>query len=951
MGYREPPTEQLRLQRLAELNLLNTDRDSDFDDITRVAGELFHAPISAISFIGRKDVIIKSVFGLERATCPRDYSFCDHLICQQSPEPLIVKDAAVDERFSQNPLVLGEPGIRFYAGAQLTTSDGIPLGVICVIDRKPVEPTQKQMDMLKILAKQVMNLIESRDHQHQLQNAFHQLKQTEQLSRFAGTMARVGYWRVELPEMKITWSDTTRAIHEVDDSYVPSVETAINFYAPESIPLITQAVNDAINEGKSYDLQLSFITAKNKLLRIRTIGAPEYRDGKIVAIAGAFQDLTSIIATENKAREINQRLEKVSAQTPGFLYQFMLRPNGTSSLPYASNGITNLFRVTPEQVRDDATDVFKVIHPDDYDRVMESIQESARTMNVWTSQFRVQFPDGTCEWLDGKSSPEQLPDGSIIWHGFIYNVSNRVASEHRIRENEQRLSVALEGSNIGLWDWSLWDGQCYFSDCWYTMLGYQPGELPMHLDTWKAILHPEDQMPVMDSLQRHFEGKEPVYRVEQRLRQKDGTYRWIHDVGRIVERDANGRPTRMIGVHIDIDSQKRVQDELTHAKYQADIANRTKSEFLANMSHEIRTPLTAILGFSEMLRETHTPQHNKYVADIIQRNGEHLLGVLNDILDLSKIEAQKLRIEILPVDLRGLIEEALSFVTSKAEQKGIQLINEYDPSLPKLLKTDPTRIRQILLNLLSNAIKFTTVGGITIRTRLVNTTENKVQVYFEIADTGIGMDPEQLKRVFNPFEQADQSTTRKFGGTGLGLTITRRLTQILGGDINVTSHVNRGTTFRVGFDFEIAETDSQIDAANTALITSTVNPNLCIMVVDDAIDNVRLLQFMLKKIGIEPVVAYDGQQAIDLRVQRLKSGTDFDLIILDMQMPIKDGFSTAAELRGMGYEGRIVALTANAMSDARMKCLAAGCDDFLTKPIDSKLLISTINRQQQRQAA
>jgi signal transduction histidine kinase/ActR/RegA family two-component response regulator len=387
-------------------------------------------------------------------------------------------------------------------------------------------------------------------------------------------------------------------------------------------------------------------------------------------------------------------------------------------------------------------------------------------------------------------------------------------------------------------------------------------------------------------------------------------------------------------------------EELQSARAAADAANASKSTFLANMSHEIRTPMTAILGFADLLADpAQTPSDREACISTIRRQGDHLLNVINDILDLSKIEADKLVVESIPTPIAAVLDDVRASLTPRANAKGIELRFVAPRPLPAQILTDPTRLRQILINIVGNAIKFTPAGSITV-TAVV---EPEGFLRFDVADTGIGMNPDQVSRLFKPFSQADDSTTRKYGGTGLGLTISKRLARLLGGDIQVESTPDRGSTFTLTInpgnlaDVPRVPWVPGASASRAAPPTTTHGVVLRgrILLAEDGPDNQRLIAHHLRRAGAAVVIADNGRVALDAVAAAEREGRPFDLIILDMQMPELDGYGAAAELRRRSITIPILALTAHAMNGDRERCLAAGCDEFASKPIDAQSLLET----------
>lgn len=392
-------------------------------------------------------------------------------------------------------------------------------------------------------------------------------------------------------------------------------------------------------------------------------------------------------------------------------------------------------------------------------------------------------------------------------------------------------------------------------------------------------------------------------------------------------------------------------EQLAQAKKTAELANRTKSDFLANMSHEIRTPMTAILGFTEILSEQTMDPEAHQAIETVRRNGRHLLHVVNDILDLSKIEADQLEFESIPISPTQLIQDVCTLHEGLAASKGLALRCEISPRVPAGILADATRINQILSNLISNAIKFTDAGSIRVRARVKSTRDAEL-LCIDVIDTGMGMTRPQQQRIFAPFTQADSSTTRRFGGTGLGLTIGRRLAELMGGSLKlVRSQIDEGTHFRVILPFQRHDLDAQQSGTETseASVQQDKSPSKpltgCnILLVDDGIDNQRLFSTLLTKAGADVTLAENGRDAVNVALRANDEHNAFNIILMDMQMPVMDGYTATRALRDAGYSAPILALTAHAMADDRAICLQAGCDDYLSKPTNRRDLVEMVLR-------
>ena len=399
------------------------------------------------------------------------------------------------------------------------------------------------------------------------------------------------------------------------------------------------------------------------------------------------------------------------------------------------------------------------------------------------------------------------------------------------------------------------------------------------------------------------------------------------------------------------------EDGLKIAMEAAEAANRSKSAFLANMSHEIRTPMSAILGYTELLLEPDQTAGDRLKhINTIRRSGTHLLTVINDILDLSKIESGQMTLEVMACSPGEIVTEIASIMRVKAEEKGLSFSARIDGEMPQIIQTDPTRLRQILMNLIGNAIKFTEMGRVRVNLSLVGPADGpNPQLRFDVTDSGIGLTLEQRGRLFQPFAQADASTSRKFGGTGLGLVISRHLARAMGGDITVESVLGSGSQFTATIPtgplagikmlsrFSDSITRANPEVRNT---DESVRLNCRILLAEDGLDNQALISYHLRKAGAVVTIVENGKIACETVEEAMQSGQmeQFDLILMDMQMPELDGYAATARLRTAGFVRPIIALTAHAMAQDREKCLAAGCTDYLTKPIKRGLLLEALQR-------
>lgn len=529
------------------------------------------------------------------------------------------------------------------------------------------------------------------------------------------------------------------------------------------------------------------------------------------------------------------------------------------------------------------------------------------------------------------------------------DVTDRVNQERTIRISQERLNLAIEAAGLALIHVDLDKDKVIFSKEFRTLVDWGNDPEP---DSNKLpdLFHEEDRERLRTLYQQAVQGSADT-RIDTtaRLMRRGGECCWIRLQSRTIV-TSNGEtrvPVEFIGTFTDITAERDVQEALHDARRQAEVANETKSAFLAHMSHEIRTPMSAVLGYADLLAMKIDDEEPAEYLQIIKRNGQFLLDIINDILDISKIESGKLDIQQIEFPLKEVIEDVQSMMAVRASDKGIDFKVDFQSAIPRVIRSDPQRLKQILVNLIGNAVKFTEKGSVQLLVRLVN--DAKPQLHFSIVDTGTGMSREQLGRLFQPFSQGDESINRQFGGTGLGLAISQRLAAYLGGRIIVESTLGKGSCFSFSIDSHVS--DDRVPAADhspdqdqaSADEPESIRQGSRVLVVEDHADLRHLIVQYLEDAGASVVTGDDGLQAID-RVERMIAGNEplVDLVLLDMHMPRLDGYRCATRLRELGFDRPIVALTANVMPSDIARCMDSGCNAFLSKPIDVQSVIRTV---------
>ena len=781
------------------------------------------------------------------------------------------------------------------------------------------------------------------------EQAEHERTLLDRLS-IATQVANISSWQLDLHKREFMWVENPIHAMRPDDPAAMTVGALLEAIHPDDRESTVNAIQESMAAGTDrVSYRYRALPSSGRMVHVQNYAKLIFDEkGQPASLLGASWDVTREVEAaqtlEQQARllrDAERRLERASLSSSEGHWESVLGSGSVwasssyhALLGYPDGGLPT----TLEEFQN------RIEHPDDVAVSRKALERHAADGTPFVFEHRLRTAAGEYRWIRTRGSVERDAQGNAVsMSGSIQDIHEQKLAEDALRQAQARFERAIAGTQDGLWEADA-DGTAWSSPRLARLLGYPENDLPTDVNFLRDRLHPDDVATATAATLAHMEHDQP-YDMEIRLRMCDGAYRWFRARG-TAERDDGGRALRVSGSLQDVTDAREAREELLRATQAAEAANRAKSEFLANVSHEIRTPMNGIIGMTGLLLETALDRTQRDYAGTIRGSADSLLIVINDILDFSKIEAGKLDIEALEMDLRANVEDVGGVMAFQAAARNLELVVHVHPQVPARLIGDPQRLRQCLINLVGNAVKFTPTGEIVIEVSLAGRRDGKALVQFEVRDTGIGIAPEKLKSLFQPFVQADSSTTRHFGGTGLGLSIVRRLVEMMGGEVGVESEPGAGSVFWFVLPMEPA-----------AQQTMTVPLDLTrlgrrILVVDDQETNRRVLGGQLLHAGYEASLAGSGEEALRLMRIALNDGHPFEVVIVDNRMQDMDGAALGQRINKDPElsQARVIVLTSLDRHGDMQRFASLGFAGYLTKPIRARELFECLDKVLSRDA-
>jgi PAS domain S-box-containing protein len=858
--------------------------------------------------------------------------------------------------------VIGKPAPdALHTVTTRTVSAGADLSITWYVDKRFSNGPQEALANFTLLAGIGGTLLlvsffgllmqRNRTISKKVEEATDKLAESRQRLDLALASSGIGTWDRNIENDTIFWDEAQHRMMGTDTA--PGTLDWAGFtkliYPPDAERFASE-INEALGGDKDYVSEYRFLRPNGE---IRTLEARGHviRDaaGRPLRLIGTSMDITERKQAEEELKKLSQAVE----QSPASVVITDLE----GTIEYVNSKFCEVTGYTFEEAIGQNPRILKSGHMSP--KVYQELWKTIKAGREWRGEFQNKKKNGELYWESASISPLKSTDGSPAYYLAVKeDVTERKKMEESIREKEARFRGYFEHSQVGMAITQPTKGWVEANDQLQRMLGYTLDEL--YQMTWAEITHPDDLQADEKQFERMLAGEIDNYTLDKRFIRKDGEIVYTNLTSACI-RDDTGDVLYVLASFQDITERKKMDDDLherikelddaqsamlnmmedlDEEKSRAEEATRAKSDFLANMSHEIRTPMNAVIGMAHLaLKTALTPKQQDYLNKI-QSSANSLLGIINDILDFSKIEAGKLDMEAVEFDLLETLDNVANVITVKAQEKeNLEVLFYLDPQVPNFLVGDSLRLNQILVNLGNNAVKFTEQGEIVLSARVTERLDDKVTLQFSVRDTGIGMTAEQQNKLFQAFSQADTSTTRKYGGTGLGLTISKRLVNLMGGEIWTESEAGQGTTFNFTAEFGLGKAPVKRRFEPSADLRG-----LKVLVVDDNATSREILQDILESFSFEVYLSASGKEALE-KIERADRDNPFELVIMDWKMPGMDGIEASRRIkshRKLTKIPAIVLVTAYGREEVMHQADDIGLEGFLLKPVNSSVLFDAI---------
>lgn len=912
-----PEAEMDRLKALYNYQILDSEAEERFDSITELASLTCDTPFAVISLVDKDRIWFKAAFGIDLSQTERVNSFCSFAITQ--PDITEINDAASDERFYDNSLVKGYTKIYFYAGCPLIDRNGNVLGTLSVLDTKHKILTQNQKAALRLLADKAVQLIIDRKDKLELES----------------------YKKLTLDSIDLVCSLNENYLFTKANPafkkilrYLPQDLQNVSFLElvhPDDISKTNNQLKKLKRSGMSASFTIRFLTKTGESKTIQWFITSTLSSGDLF---GVGRDITAEKQRELELLVSEERARIFFENSQGFMCTHDLNGKFTS----VNEAGAAILGYTKDEIL--AISLFDIVPPQRHDLVKAYLTEIG-ALGSSKGQMVTRHKDGAYHiWLYNNILEQNLAGESYVI-GNAIDVTERYKLEEDLRKTKEMLEQTNRVARVGGWEYNVARQQVIWTSVTKEIHGVSQDYEPSLEDAINFYKEGYSRN-LMTSVVENASINGGTWDLELQIINSQGEEIWVRALGN-VEME-KGVVKRMYGAIQDITQVIAQRDEINAAKLRAENANMAKSEFLANMSHEIRTPLNGIIGFTDLVLKTQLNETQHQYLSIVNQSANVLLGIISDILDFSKIEAGKLELDQEKCDIYEIASQAADIITYQVQNRGLEMLLNIPPDLPRFIYADPVRLKQILVNLMGNASKFTFEGEVELRITALDKKDSETTFRFAVMDTGIGINPDKQSKIFEAFSQEDNSTTKKYGGTGLGLAISNQLLALMGSHLQLESTPGVGSTFYFDVTFR-SEQGSPIEWEDIEKVKN-------VLIVDDNQNNRTILEQILLQRNIKTAQAKNGIEALEL----LESGEKYDAILMDYHMPFLDGVETIRNIRNnfnIGEDDVPVILLHSSSDDEKIieACRELGIKQRLVKPIknnDIYRVLSRLNKQNQQ---